>query len=152
MIKIFDYIFWHCYCFCERRKRFFHYDNPWQAVMYILFSILVVLGLFLALISIFITPLTLPNVGSIDARIGSLIIMLPLILYLDYRYCKKKAIIHNNYQVLRERWPEVSNNPKKNNRFILLFTLFTIIIPIIVAIILGELNRRGLLEGYRLFS
>ena len=150
-MNIIDFLFWHYYCFCERHKKVFHYDNPWQACLFLLGSFIFPTGLLLGIISTFITPLHLSSVSRFHALLVSLPILAPVILFLDFRYCKNESIIKSNYQVFREKWGDYENNTRKNKNIALIYTIITYPVILALATILGELNKNGLLDGYCLF-
>ena len=151
IMKGIDFLFWHYYCFCERHKKVFHYDNPWQACLFLLGSFIFPIGLLLGIISTFITPLHLSSVSRFHALLVSLPILAPVILFLDSRYCKKKSIVKNSYQVFREKWGDCKNNTRKNKNIAMIYTIISYPVVLVLAIVLGELNRRGMFDGYQLF-
>lgn len=76
---------------------------------------------------------------------------IPWILYLDYRYERKKSIVQNKYQIFRERWGEPDKVSKKNLKILLWYTLITTVGLLLLAIVMGTLNKHGYFEGCRLF-
>lgn len=147
-----DWMFWHYYCFYERHKKMYFGDNCFQAVVIICMNTYIMLGLLAAFIENFICELTfIPQYGTIHSKLFALIYGVPIFLFLDYRYSRKKDIIKNNYQAFRERWGTPADVNKKNLKILVVSTIIYVVGSIIIAVIMGELNKRGLLEGYRLF-
>lgn len=70
---------------------------------------------------------------------------------MSWRYYKQKSIVKNNYELFRKRWGDPENVSKKNMRILLIYTIIGTIGMYLYAAIMGELNKRGMLEGYRLF-
>lgn len=152
-MKYLDYLFWHLYCFCERHKRIYFSGIVWQSILMMLISFLAILGSVLVLIEIFIVEL--PVIDNISPAIRTILIIIlicPISEYLNYRYSKKQSIIKNDYQMFRERWGDSLHNSKKNRIIVLCYFLISVVGTVIIAIIIGELNRRGLIDVKPRFS
>lgn len=147
-----DFLFWHYYCFFEKHKNVYFGDNRLQAIVAICICCFTLFGVSVGLINTFVCTIKLiPIYGTIEEKLFSILYVLPCFLYLDYRYYFKKSVTQNNYQIFRDRWGEPLHVSKKNMRILLTFTIVAIIGMLLIAIVVGELNRRGLLEGCRLF-
>ena len=61
------------------------------------------------------------------------------------------SIVKNKYELFRTRWGSPDNVSKKNLKILLWYTLITTIGMLLVAIVIGTLNKHGYFEGCRLF-
>ena len=148
-MKWFDFLFWHYYCYIEQKKTVKE-DGSWLAIIWLTFTTLLTLGVVLSTIDTFVMDLHLPTEYEGEKGLGW-IIGIPWLFYLYFRYKKKKSIIQNKYQRFRECWGDPMHMNKRNMRILLIYTLVTTIGMLLYATIMGELNKRGLLDGCRLF-
>ena len=84
-------------------------------------------------------------------KIWGWIIGIPWILYLSYRYERKKSIVGDNYKLFRERWGVPEHVNKKNLQILLWYTILSTIGLLIYGIITGTLNKYGYFDACRLF-
>lgn len=153
MIKFIDFLFWHYYCFANRHKKIYWGDNVWQAIGMIYGTMIVPIVLIYKIIDLFIV--NLPNLsgpGHIDSLIIMDVVSLPIFLFLNNRYYHNQKIIKDNFRIFRERWGDDPRQNKKGRIAIIIYTTISFFGGICLAIILGELNRRGLLDGCRLIQ
>ena len=152
MIKYIDCLFWHYYCFANRHKKLYWGDNVWQAIVMIYGTIILPIVSVYSLISIFVVYLPpLPESGCLEGVLLMTIISLPIFLILNHRYYHNSTIVKNNFELFRNQWGENPHSNKKRRIIVVVYTLLSTIGCLCLAIVIGELNRRGLLEGYRLF-
>jgi uncharacterized membrane protein YhaH (DUF805 family) len=148
-MKWLDFLFWHYYSYFEQNKKRFKGDRIQVAEGMILITTSAIIGSLVAIMKIFVYNLYLPDYGRM--KMWAWTIGIPWILYLDYRYERKKSIVQNKYQIFRERWGEPENVSKKNLKILLWYTLITTIGMLLFAIAMGYLNKHGYFEGCRLF-
>lgn len=145
-----DFLFWHYYSYVEQKKTVKE-DGAWPAIIMTLATTSMIIGSLIADIEIFICDLPLPEKrGDLKYKVYFPLGIL-YILYLCYRYTKKESVIKNKYEVFRTRWGDPKHVSKKNMRILLIYTLITTIGLFLEGIIIGELNKRGVFNGCRLF-
>ena len=151
-MRMIDFLFWHYYCYSEqcKKKAKTTGDSRWMSIVMIVVTIGVTLAISVALVDIFVCEVNIPERYS-DKKILGWAIGIPCFLYLYYRYYKQKSIVSGKYKVFRERWGNPENVSKKNMQILLMYTLITTIGMFILAGVIGELNKRGVFAGYRLF-
>jgi len=150
-MKWLDFLFWHYYCYFEKNKKKFKGNSVLSATSMLAFTTFVIFGFIIGTTYTFICDLHLPEYGTLASRKISWLTGIPWILYLGYRYERKKSIVQNKYQIFRERWGEPENVSKKNLNILLWYTLITTIGMLLFAIAMGYLNKHGYFEGCRLF-
>ena len=151
-MKYIDFLFWHYYCFCERHKKVFHYDNKWQALLFMYGSFSLILALIIGLIHTFVIALDISLLSTTEKRLYSFIISCVVyFLPLWYRYYYKEAITKNGFQVFRDKWGNFEHNTKKNLNIFLIYNVISFPLAIIFIILMGKFKSMGLLDGYRLF-
>jgi hypothetical protein len=149
-MRLLDFLFWHYYCYVEQKKTVKD-DGAWPAIIMILATTFTIIGSLQGTIETFICDLPLPESrGDLKYKIYYPIGIL-YILFLRYRYMKQKSIIKNKYQVFRERWGDPKHVSKKNMKILLWYTILSTIGLLIVAAVMGTLNKHGYFEGCRLF-
>ena len=149
-MRLLDFLFWHYYSYMEQKKTVKE-SAAWPAIIMILATTSAIIGSIIGDIEIFINDLPFPeDRADLKYKIYYPIGIL-YILYLRYRYIKKKSIIKNKYEVFRTRWGDPEHVSKKNMRILLIYTLITTVGLLINSIIIGELNKHGYFEGCRLF-
>ena len=153
MIKFIDFLFWSYYCFANRHKKIYWGDNVWQAIGMIYGTIILPMASVYSLVSIFVISLpTFPEPGTIEGVLLMAIISSPIFLLLDYRYYHNPKIVKNKFELFRKQWGEDPRCDKKGRIIVIVYTLLSIVGCLCLAIVIGELNRRGLLDGYRLIQ
>ena len=152
-MKWIDFLFWHYYCYFEqvKKKKKGHGDSTWMAIVIIAFTVLFAIGVTIGEINTFIIELNTPKYGTPEGRIFSGAVCIIFLALMCWRYYKQKSIVKNNYELFRKRWGDPENVSKKNMRILLIYTIIGTIGMYLYAAIMGELNKRGMLEGYRLF-
>lgn len=151
-MRLIDFLFWHYYCFANRHKKIYWGDNVWQAIMMIYGSIILPIALVYSLVDIFVISLPiLPEPGTIEGILLMAIVSLPILYPLNHRYYHNPKIVKNKFDVFRKQWGEDPRCDKKGRIIVIVYTVLSIFGSLCLIIVLGELNRRGLLEGCRLF-
>lgn len=151
MLNFLDFIFWHYYCFCERHKKRYWGDNASQAYYAFVLSQCWVISITLGLISTFVVSLDFLPQRYSELKVLFVLVFLPVGIYYDYRYTRKKSIVKNKYQCFREKWGDPQNNTRRNKKIVLYYTIVTLVIIPILCFVAGELNRRHMLDGLQLF-
>lgn len=133
-MKYIDFLFYSYYCHFERRnKRFpkiFWGDSRLYAIVVMYLSIAIPFGAIYALIDIFVTPLPEPSkANSGHGRLFGILLGIPTIGPLAYRYYHNKKIIRRNYKMFKDRWGEDPRENKKGRIVVLIYTFCTIILP-----------------------
>lgn len=144
-----DYLFWHYYSYFEQNKKKYKGDRVQVAEGMVIITTSLIIGSIIGSMHIFICDLSLPEYGRM--KIMGWIVGIPCILYLDYRYERKQSIVKNNYQLFRERWGDPKHVSKKNMKILLWYTILSTIGLLIVAAVMGTLNKHGVFTGCRLF-
>lgn len=152
-MKAIDFLFWHYYCFYRQHITGRKLDIVWEAMLALFLTLMLQLGFWAGAVNIFICSIEnfVPKYGTLESKLLAIIIGLPLILCLYYRYSKMRSIISEDYKLFRNRWGEPNQVSKKNMRILLAYTLFSTVGLIVVGIIMGTLNKHGYFEGCRLF-
>ena len=147
-MKWLDFLFWHYYCYFEQNKKRYRGNNVWGSVLTLSYTCFWVFGTILGIVGVFVYDI---NMDYGPMKMWAWAIGIPWILYLDYRYERKKSIVQNKYQIFRERGGEPDKVSKKNLKILLWYTLITTVGLLLVAIVMGTLNKHGYFEGCRLF-
>ena len=128
-MKYIDYLFWSYYSFLNRHSKVYFGDNRWQAICTICATVVVPLGVFYALLDIFVINLpALPKDRYLSLLIIGLL-SLPLLLFLNHRYYYNKTIIRGNFRLFKDRWGEDPRTNKKGRMAVIIYTICTLILP-----------------------
>ena len=152
-MKIIDYIFWLYYCLGERNKKAKDDDSVFLAITLMFYS---GLGSFVCLLItidslIYDWDALIDGVTMDEAKLFCIIVVLPFVLYLFYRYRKQKSIITGKYEKFREKWGEPSEISKRKMIALIIYTIVSTVGMVVYAIVMGRLNRQGVFDAYRLF-
>ena len=140
-MRYIDFLFYSYYCHFERRnKRFpkiFWGDSRADALTIIYFSIAGPLTLCYCLIDDFIVPLQdIPKFNTIEGLLYGLLIGIPTIGPLIYRYYHNKKIHKSNFKVFREKWGEDPRVHTKGRVAVIAYTIITRLMPFVLPFII----------------
>ena len=147
-MRLIDFLFWHYYCYFEQNKKRYRGNNVWGSVLTLSYTCFFVIGVLWGIVNIFVYDI---NTDYGTRKMWSIAIGILWFLYFDYRYERKKSIVQNKYQIFRERWGDPEHVSKKNLKILLWYTLITTVGLLLLAIVMGTLNKHGYFEGCRLF-
>ena len=148
-MRLIDCLFWHYYSYFEQNKKKYKGYRVQVAEGMVMLTTSLTIGVLIGCMHIFVCDLNLPEYGQM--KIWGWTIGIPWILYLDYRYMKKESIVKNKYEVFRTRWGDPAHVSKKNMRILLIYTIISTIGMLILAVVMGTLNKYGYFDGCRLF-
>jgi len=136
-----DFLFYSYYSYFNRRNKrhpnIFWGDSRLYALCVIYLSFVMPCAAIYALIDIYITPLPpLPKVNTFEDKLLGLVFGIVTVGPLIYRYYYNKKITKQKFKIFKTKWGDDPRMNKKGRVIVIIYTIVTIIFPLLGAIIL----------------
>ena len=141
-MKYIDYLFYSYFCYFERRNKrhpkIFWGDSRLDAITIIYTTLAIPMGAILGLIGIFVTPLPeLPKLWfGRYSGIPGILLAIPTLIPMVHRYYYNKKITKGNFKIFRDKWGEDPRHIRKGRIAVIIYTVCTIVLPLLGPVIL----------------